>query len=113
MTDPLSGIVTLLPDGIRLTIRAKPGLSRPRPPRIVDIGDGARALEVTVAAAAQDGKANIALCEQLAAFFGVRKGAVNLISGATGRLKIIEIQGDANKLRTRFISVCASHCVGG
>ncbi len=98
MTEDYSDVVSVFALGVRLVVRAKPGLSRPRAPRLVDIGDGKRALEVTVKAAAEDGKANQAILEQLADILDIRKGDLSLKSGATGRLKLVEINGDAEAL---------------
>jgi hypothetical protein len=98
----LADVVSVLPDGLRLTVKAKPGISRKRLPRLVDIGDGKRALEVTVAAAAEDGKANQAILEQLAEHLDLKKNAVTIKAGATGRLKIVEITGDTAELQARL-----------
>lgn len=103
MTGDFSDILSVFTGGIRLVVRAKPGLGRSRPPRLADIGDGKRALEVTVVAAAKDGKANQAILRQLAETLGLRKADLAIKSGATGRLKLIEIAGDSVVLRDRFI----------
>ena len=88
--------------GLRLTVRARPGTSRTRQARVVDCGDGKTALELTVAAAAVDGKANKAILAALADLFGVKKAAVTLKSGTTSRLKIVEIAGDPAALMERM-----------
>ncbi len=99
------GILTLLSGGIRLTVKAKPGLSRAREIRIVDIGDGKRAIEVSVASVAREGKANKALIERLADEFGVPQKCVEIKSGETSRLKIVEIQGDPQSLTEKIATV--------
>ena len=38
-----------------------------------------------------DGKANAALIELIAEHFGVRKGAVSIKTGASGRMKLVQI----------------------
>ena len=103
--DAFSSILSVHADGIRLSVKAKPGLSRPRPPRIVPIGDDLYALEVTVAAPPEDGKANAALCEQLAKWLGVKKNAVSLHSGGTGRIKVIHIEGNGAVLQVKVHSL--------
>ncbi len=105
----LSDILTPFPEGVCLTIRAKPGLSRARDIKIVDIGDGKRAIEVSVAAEAKEGKANQALIERLAKEWGLNKKQIDIKSGETGRLKIIRIQGDAEALRKKICDQLLAH----
>ncbi len=95
-------VLTVFDGGVRLSVRVKPGSKRLTPLQIVDIGEGQRALEVAVAAAAQDGKANRAVIERLAALWGLPKNRVRIKSGTNGRLKILEIAGDPILLRTRL-----------
>ncbi|MDD3182251.1 MAG: DUF167 domain-containing protein [Alphaproteobacteria bacterium] len=87
-------IIKMTPDGLILSVKAKPATAKERAVRLVDIGDGAMALEVSVPACAHDGKANKALCERLAKLFGVSKTRVLLKSGAKARLKVFLIDGD-------------------
>lgn len=93
-----SDILSVHESGVRLVARARPGLSRPRPMKIVDIGDGKRAVEITVSAAAEDGKANRAIIEALSDALGLKKADVSIKTGHTGRIKLIEIAGDAANL---------------
>lgn len=86
---------------MRLAVKAKPGLSRPRPPRLVTAADNRRAVEITVAAVAEDGKANKAITETLAQALGLRKAEVSVKTGATSRQKVIEINGDPAVLREK------------
>ena len=102
MTKDFSDILCPFADGVRVTVRAKPGLSRARDVKVVDIGDGKRAVEVSVAAAAQDGKANRALVERLAEEWGLGKKQISIKTGETGRLKIVEISGDAVALAQKI-----------
>lgn len=81
-------------DGLHLAVRAKPATSKERALRLVDVGDGAFALEITVNAMAQDGKANKALRERIAVLFGVSKSSVTLKSGDKARLKLFHISGN-------------------
>jgi uncharacterized protein (TIGR00251 family) len=61
-------------------------------------------LFVRVKAPPVDGGANEALVQLLAKTLGMRKGSVTLVSGATERNKIIEVEGlTAGELRTRLI----------
>jgi uncharacterized protein YggU (UPF0235/DUF167 family) len=103
-SDPsdITDVVSVFAEGVRVTVKARPGISRARAPRLVDIGDGKRALEITVAAAAEDGKANQAICEQLADCLGLKKNALAIKAGTSGRLKIVEITGDPAVLQQRL-----------
>lgn len=66
-----------------ITVRVKPG-SRKGP--LVEVGiDGA--LTIHVPERAVDGKANEAVTKLLAAHLGVPRSRVELVSGATARLK--------------------------
>ena len=61
-------------------------------------------LRVRVKAPPVDVGANEALVQLLAKTLGIRKGSVTLVSGATARNKIIEVEGlTAGELRTRLI----------
>lgn len=51
------------------------------------------AMKVRLAAPPVDGKANAALCAFLAAFCGVPKSSVEILSGETSRAKRIGIRG--------------------
>ncbi|MFO1519360.1 MAG: DUF167 domain-containing protein [bacterium] len=64
----------------------------PRSSRNQVMETGPEELKVKLTSPPVDGKANEALLEVLAEYFGVKKSAVRLLSGATGRHKIIEIK---------------------
>ena len=64
--------------------------------------DGSEHLKCRVRAVPEDGKANTALIELLAKTLAVPKSTIRLVSGATARLKRIEIAGDANALAIRL-----------
>lgn len=50
-------------------------------------------LRVAVTAPPVDGAANAAVIEALAAAFGVRRAAVSIVRGETGRRKTVRIEG--------------------
>jgi uncharacterized protein (TIGR00251 family) len=91
-------IICPFADGVRITVRAKPGLSRARTIKVVDIGNGKRAIEVSVSADARDGRANRALIDRLSEEWNLGKKQIDIKSGATGRLKIVEIRGEPEPL---------------
>jgi uncharacterized protein (TIGR00251 family) len=64
--------------------------------------EGREALKARVAAPPEDGKANAALIELLARALDVKKSAVRIESGASSRLKTIEIDGDETALAAQL-----------
>ncbi len=71
---------------VRITIRVRPGSARPGVG-----GELAGALIVRVSARAAGGQATEAALAAVAAAFGVRRAAVTLVAGASGRTKIVDI----------------------
>lgn len=71
---------------MRITIRVRPGSAHPGAG-----GEHAGALIVRVSARAVDGKATEAALAAVADAFGVRRSAVRLVSGASSRTKILDI----------------------
>jgi uncharacterized protein YggU (UPF0235/DUF167 family) len=64
--------------------------------------DGSEHLKARVRAVPEDGKANAALIALLAKTLAVSKSSVDIASGATARLKRVEITGDAAALAARL-----------
>jgi uncharacterized protein YggU (UPF0235/DUF167 family) len=93
---------SLIETGLRLSVKAKPGISDHRPPKVVDVGEGKLAVEIAVAAVAEDGKANKAILEAIAEGLGVKKGDVSLKTGASGKLKIIDVRGEHEVLEQKL-----------
>jgi uncharacterized protein YggU (UPF0235/DUF167 family) len=80
---------------LRLTIRVRPGA-----PRTVVGGAHGDALVVRVSERAVDGAATAAALRAVAKAFGVPRAAVRLVTGATARTKIVDVDGgDAERLR--------------
>jgi uncharacterized protein len=73
---------------VRITIRVRPGSARPAVG-----GEHGGALVVRVSARAVDGRATEAALAAIAAAFGVRRGDVSLVAGASGRTKVVEVAG--------------------
>ncbi|MQA95921.1 MAG: DUF167 domain-containing protein [Streptosporangiales bacterium] len=78
---------------MRLAIRVRPGAARPGVG-----GEHGGALVVRVAARAVEGKATEAALRALAAALGVRRRDITLVSGATSRNKVVEVEGDSARL---------------
>jgi hypothetical protein len=74
--------------GVRLQIRVQPRASHTELAGLH--GD---ALKVRLAAAPVDGAANDALVRFLAECLGVPRSAVSLLSGASSRVKVVEVTG--------------------
>lgn len=73
---------------VRLRVHVKPRASRSR---VIGARDGA--LDVAVAAPPVDGKANTELLRTLSHQLGVGRQAVSIVSGMTGRNKLVSVQG--------------------
>ncbi len=99
--DEFHDILSSFEGGVRLAVKAKPGAKGARAPRVVELAEGKRAVEIAVAARAEDGKANKELIGFLAGVMGLKKGDFGIKTGASGRLKVVEIQGDPALLRAR------------
>ncbi len=54
-----------------------------------EMADGT--LKIKIAAPPEHGKANEALCNFLAAHFGVRRGGVTIVSGHSAALKLVRV----------------------
>lgn len=79
---------------MRIAIRVRPGSVHPGVG-----GEHAGALVVRVSARPADGKATEAALAAVAGAFGVRRSAVTLVSGASSRMKIVEVaDGDPRLL---------------
>ena len=84
---------------MRITIRVKPGSARPG---VGGEQDGA--LIVRVSARAVDGKATEAALTAVAGSFGVRRGAVRLVSGDSSRTKIVDIDAGDPRLLASLLA---------
>ncbi len=73
---------------VRLRVHVKPRASRSR---VIGARDGT--LDVAVAAPPVDGEANSELLRTLSRQLGVGRKAVSIVSGLTGRNKLISVQG--------------------
>lgn len=79
-------------DGVRLRVRVSPRARKTAAAGIVD-ADGRPALAIRLAAPPVDGAANKALLAFLAAAFHVPRSKMQIVTGETGRLKIVAIAG--------------------
>ena len=70
-----------------LRVKVKPGA---RVESLVQLEDGS--WRASVKAPPVDGKANAALIAMVAAHFGIRKAQVSIRSGASGRMKLVQLE---------------------
>jgi len=74
---------------------------------VVDVHGGA--IRVAVRAVPEKGEANSSLVEVLARFAGVKRGAVEIVSGHAARRKRVKIEGiTAEELRRRLLAALGS-----
>jgi uncharacterized protein (TIGR00251 family) len=83
---------------VRIAIRVKPGSSRAA---VGGRHGDSEALIVAVTARAVDGKATEAALRAVAEAFSVPRRDVTLVTGATSRDKVVEVDGDAAALAGR------------
>lgn len=74
--------------GVRLSIHV-----RPRSSRSAILGVRERALEVALTSPPADGAANAELLQLLARALDVRRGDLAIVVGASGRNKVVEVNG--------------------
>lgn len=83
---------------MRLSVHVKPRASKSRV-----VGVRAEVLDVAVAAPPVDGLANAELIRTLASHFGLPARQVTVVSGASGRSKVVELSGiSEEEVRTRL-----------
>jgi uncharacterized protein len=89
---------------MKVAVRVRPGA---RADHVGGRWDGPRgpALLVSVRARAVEGAANTAVLAAVATAFGIRRADVELVSGARGRDKVLELTGDEPALRARLVQL--------
>jgi uncharacterized protein (TIGR00251 family) len=94
-------------DGIDLAVRLTPRGGRDAVDGVEQLADGRSVLKVRVRAAASEGEANAALVKLLAKLLDVSLRDVNLVAGATARLKRVKIGGVGATLVATLEKICA------
>jgi uncharacterized protein (TIGR00251 family) len=87
---------------VLLSLRLTPRSSRDAVEGIESLSDGRSVLKARVRAVPEDGKANEALLRLLAKTLDVPVRALSLSSGATGRTKVIRIEGSPEAVLARL-----------
>lgn len=92
----------LAPGKIAFTVRLTPKGGRDAIEGWQQGADGRVYLKARVSSAPHDGEANEALIALLAHMLDVAKSKVRIVSGASARLKLIEVEGDSAALVARL-----------
>jgi uncharacterized protein (TIGR00251 family) len=100
--DAVSDVVSIREGGIRFALRVTPRGGRDAIEGWQKSADGQQALKLRVRAPAEDGKANEAVIGLLAAALDVPRRDVALVTGSTGRRKLVEIAGEPASLVDRL-----------
>lgn len=83
-------------EGLTIAVRVTPKASSNKVAGIESTADGKRALKVKVTAPPEDGKANAAVIKVLAKTWKLPKSALDIISGAANRNKVLRITCDVD-----------------
>jgi uncharacterized protein len=98
---------SLTADGVMLLVRLTPRGGRDAIDGIEPLADGRRVLKVRVRAAASEGAANAALIALIAKALGVAQRDVQVVAGATARVKRVHVAGAGTALAARLEKICA------
>ena len=84
---------------VKISVRLQPKASREE----LRVWDEGGVLRVRVKEAPVDGAANAALVRLVAKYLGISRGAISIIHGATGRNKILKVEGlSASQVKNRL-----------
>jgi uncharacterized protein (TIGR00251 family) len=89
---------SLSPDGLLVTVRLTPKGGRDALDGVEALADGSPVLKARVRAAASEGEANAALIALLAKSLGVARREVDLVAGASARIKRVKVSGNGAAL---------------
>lgn len=81
-------MITAVPGGVEIALHIQPRASRTEV-----VGAHGDALKIRLAAPPVDGEANEELVRFLAKRLGLPKSAVTIVRGATGRKKVVRVDG--------------------
>ncbi|WP_029058664.1 DUF167 family protein [Stappia stellulata] len=92
--------------GLRLRVRVTPKAAHDRLEGIEIRDDGLCVLRCRVRAVPDKGAANAAVTALVARSLGLAKRDVRLVAGATARVKMLELDADAQMLAARLRQFC-------
>lgn len=98
----MRGAVHVRDGSLRISVRLTPKGGRDGIDGWAAGADGSMYLKVRVRVAPEDGKANAALVALLAKTLRVAKSQVSIAAGATSRLKMVDVSGDARMLAAQL-----------
>jgi uncharacterized protein (TIGR00251 family) len=84
-------------DGVTVMVKVRPRSRRPGLQGVQESAAGPR-LQIAVAEAAEDGKANRAVCAMLARALHRPQSSVRIVTGAANREKLLAVTGDSAAL---------------
>ena len=96
---------TVVAGGVRLAVRLTPRAAHNRVDSVTTGADGRAVLQIRLTAPPVEGAANAALINFLAKALDLRQSDVTIRSGQKGRLKIVDLAGDAATLSTRLAAL--------
>jgi uncharacterized protein (TIGR00251 family) len=89
---------TAAADGVTVTVRLTPKGGRDAIDGVETLSDGREVVKARVRAIPSEGEANAALGSLLAKALGVPPRSVEIVGGATSRIKRVKISGDCASL---------------
>jgi uncharacterized protein (TIGR00251 family) len=98
---------TVTADCLALAVRLTPKGGRDSVDGMEQLADGRSVLKVRVRAAPSEGEANAALVKLIAKTVGVAPREVELVAGATSRIKRLKIAGSGTALAAALEKICA------
>lgn len=90
--------VSAHPRGLRLAVRLTPRAGRNAVQGVTEEPDGRRVARLQIAAPPVEGEANAALVAFVARSLGLPRRHVSILSGETGRTKLLLLEGEADLL---------------
>jgi uncharacterized protein YggU (UPF0235/DUF167 family) len=91
-------------DSVTVMVKVRPRSRRPGFHGVQASMLGPR-LTIAVTEVAEDGRANRAVCAALAEALDVAKSSVHIVSGASGREKLMSVAGDPTALEEKLRSL--------
>jgi uncharacterized protein (TIGR00251 family) len=92
-------------EGVSVAVKVQPKSRRPGLQGLSPDIDGMR-LRIGVTEAAEDGRANRAVCAVLADMLGIADSQVSVLHGASSRQKSLRVVGDPAKLAAKLAELC-------
>jgi uncharacterized protein len=95
-------------DGLRVAIRLSPRAKADRLLSVAGNSEGGLAINASVTAPPEGGRANEALLRLLAHAWRLPRRDLSIVAGAAGRNKIVRVAGDPHRLLAKLAGEIAS-----